>query len=175
MDSSTPSSAARKPAFCTTIGRSSMTSTSRMEPGKLEAKAIIPRAAPGGIDILKYGLAGKHPPEGLADAARRGLHLYVGAHPDHGPLLCDHALSAGQLADHHRHGFSCDLILHGFPAFLIDQSLFPAPGAASSIAYPLLGGNYKKAGRGSLLPRPALLSPAVPLVISPPSSRWPQR
>ena len=36
--------------------------------------------------------------------------------------------TCGQLADHHRHGFSCDLILHGFPAFLIDQSLFPTPG-----------------------------------------------
>ena len=41
-DSSTPASEARKPDFCTTTGRSGVMSTARMEPGKLDAKAIIP-------------------------------------------------------------------------------------------------------------------------------------
>ena len=41
-ESSTPVSEARKPLFCTTTGWSGVTLTARIEPGKLEAKAIIP-------------------------------------------------------------------------------------------------------------------------------------
>ena len=41
-DSSTPASEARKPDFCTTMGCCGSMSTARMEPGKLDAKAIIP-------------------------------------------------------------------------------------------------------------------------------------
>ena len=41
-DSSTPGSHARNADFCTTMGLSGRTSTARIEPGKWEAKAIMP-------------------------------------------------------------------------------------------------------------------------------------
>ena len=41
-DSCTPGSAARKADFWQITGRSGAISTARMEPGKLEAKAIMP-------------------------------------------------------------------------------------------------------------------------------------
>ena len=41
-DSSTPASEARKADFCTTMGLLGDISTARMEPGKVEAKAIMP-------------------------------------------------------------------------------------------------------------------------------------
>ena len=41
-DNSTPSSAARKPLFCTTISRPGVISIARIDPGKLDANAINP-------------------------------------------------------------------------------------------------------------------------------------
>ena len=41
-DSSTPASEARKADFCTAMGWLGSICTARMEPGKVEAKAIMP-------------------------------------------------------------------------------------------------------------------------------------
>ena len=79
------------------------------------------RPALGGIDVLKDGIARKHAPESLAQAAGRSLHVHIRAHPAHGAFLCDHGLLGVELANDCGQGLANNLVLH-FNAPLYDRN-----------------------------------------------------
>ena len=115
--------------------------------GEAGGKSDHAGAALGGVDVLEEGLAGEHPAEGLAQAAAGvGAHLHVGAHPNHGALLCDHGLSALQVTDDHRHGLANNVVLHVMRLLilLVNLSCFQTRNMGLSLSYCLPAGNTRK-------------------------------
>lgn len=81
--------------------------------GEAGGKGDQAGAAPGGIDVLENIFAGEHAAKGLAKAAGGGLHVHVGAHPDHGAAFGNHGFACVQLADDHGGRVTLNVVFHG--------------------------------------------------------------